>query len=262
MLRLSRVARLFVQFRTLWELVRGLLNSGWVLLWSFSLIILLVFVFAVTGIEVVGANQELRQYEETKQIATSFGTLWGAMLNLVSFWLLDGFIYVFVPAVGKVPYLGLYFLIFIKVISVACMKLLTAIMVQNAIATAAHDRESKAAWELQRRKKMVPKLAKPFMLFDVDNSGEVTKDELLFCPKQAKDALREVASCDCMAEIFDVLDVDGGGSISIDKFCSGLLKISKQPGKPIELARMVKQLDKVLRLIWELIDWKDECTQG
>merc|ERR1719262_925827 len=57
--RLARAMRLVVQFRDLWILVRGLLSSGLIMMWSIKLIFVLIFVFAVIGIEIIGTNDSL-----------------------------------------------------------------------------------------------------------------------------------------------------------------------------------------------------------
>ena len=49
--------RLFVQFRILWMLVTGLYASGRVMIWSFCLIFILIFAFAVIGVEFLAPPQ-------------------------------------------------------------------------------------------------------------------------------------------------------------------------------------------------------------
>ena len=45
------------------------MHSFWAFLWSFSLIFVLVFTFAVMGIELVGQHAVLLADEETREIA-------------------------------------------------------------------------------------------------------------------------------------------------------------------------------------------------
>merc|ERR1719191_1189883 len=126
-------------------------------------------------------------------------------------------------------------------------------MVQNAIHSAQQDKEATAAWEAQRRRELVPKLIEIFQKLDTDGSGDLTKDELANTTPEVAEALKKVGNIDDLLELFDVLDVDGSGSLEIDEFCAGMLKQSSDPDKPIEILRMVKQLDRMLKLTGQVL---------
>ncbi|CAE8720877.1 unnamed protein product, partial [Polarella glacialis] len=47
--RLARAIRLMVQFRVLWQLVQGLMHSMGTLIWTFLLLMIMMYVFAIVG---------------------------------------------------------------------------------------------------------------------------------------------------------------------------------------------------------------------
>merc|ERR1719333_892923 len=62
LLRLARSVRLLVQFKTLWMLVRGLLTSATTMFYTFMLMILILYVFACLGVEIITKNEELQTH--------------------------------------------------------------------------------------------------------------------------------------------------------------------------------------------------------
>ena len=46
--------------------------------------------------------------------------------------------------------------------------------------------------------------------------------------------------------LFHLLDYDGGGTVEVEEFCSGILKASSAPPGAIELSSLVKQCAEIL----------------
>merc|ERR1719265_2511921 len=59
LLRLARSVRLLVQFKTLWMLVRGLLSSAGTMFYTFGLMMLILYVFACLGVELITKDKLL-----------------------------------------------------------------------------------------------------------------------------------------------------------------------------------------------------------
>jgi len=68
---------------------------------------------------------------------------------------------------------------FILVVSTALMNLITALMVENALAQAENDKEANKLHQLAKKKKMVAELHDLFQNLDKDGSGDVDLAELL-----------------------------------------------------------------------------------
>merc|ERR1719375_902636 len=102
--RLARAVRLLVQFKTLWMLVRGLLSSAGTIFYTFSLITLILYIFACLGIELISKNP-LRETDKTfDELAEEFfPNLWTTMLTLVAFVNLDSVGAIYAPMIRRDP---------------------------------------------------------------------------------------------------------------------------------------------------------------
>merc|ERR1712176_668348 len=162
--RLARAVRLLIQFRTLWLLIRGLGASLMTVVWTFTLICTLTYIFAVLGMETIVPRVEEAQDSWYNEVAVkSFGTLPAAMLTLLQALTFDSVAAVYRPLIleaggpgGPGPKYGLYnacfFMTYFMFLSITCMNLVTAIMVDASMTQAAQDKESMKAWEEQKKK--------------------------------------------------------------------------------------------------------------
>lgn len=212
------------------------------------------------------------------------------------------------PRAVREPALAIFFVSFILIVSVALMNLVTAVIVEGAIEQANKDKEVQQAYKAQQVQMKLPELKNMFELFDDDNSGEITKEEMVNGLRENKNMQKVLASgaststststsstallflvdhrcffdvfriqthahqfqslsstrpllqlqflfdsneiestqeldhlmgtVDSVA-LFEMLDVDGGGKISIEEFCTQIVKtVSSTP--PIELERILK----------------------
>jgi len=129
--RLARAARLMVQFKVLWQLVHGLMSSLLTVLWTFTLIVALVYIFAIMGMEFIRPDEEAG--EEYQAAAIYFEDLGGTMLTLIQFVTMDSIGAIYRPLTIAKPSLIIYFSLFLLLVSVALMNLVTAIIVDHAV---------------------------------------------------------------------------------------------------------------------------------
>ena len=59
------------------------------------------------------------------------------------------------------------------------MNLVTAVIVEGAIEQAKNDKDVQAAYEAQRLQKLMPELRLMFAALDEDESGDITREELI-----------------------------------------------------------------------------------
>ena len=129
------------------------------------------------------------------------------------------------------------FMIFIFTMLVAVLNVVTGVFVTEAVGRADADREVAAALRNAKRDALRAKLISIFKDVDIDNSGEVTSEELDEMLErddiQALLSLVGIESLDHM-RFFHALDVDGSGSVSLDGFLLGVSALAGQ-SKQVDL---------------------------
>eukprot|EP00931_Biecheleriopsis_adriatica_P060916 TRINITY_DN3659_c0_g1_i1.p1 TRINITY_DN3659_c0_g1~~TRINITY_DN3659_c0_g1_i1.p1 ORF type:complete len:650 (-),score=131.16 TRINITY_DN3659_c0_g1_i1:99-2048(-) len=244
--RLARAVRLIVQFQTLWQLVQGLMHSVSTLLWTFVMVMVLIFIFAVLGMELIKADLDLPLDHPYNVIAIDhFRSLADAIMILIQAFSWDSISAVYRPLVKHRWGLVFYFAAVLLILAVALMNLVTAIMVEGSLAQGEEDKEIKKALAAVKKKKQMQHLKLMFLELDDDGSGELSMEEIDAAPPDVRDHLIEIAGTDDIATLFDMLDYDGGGTLGTDEFCEGVMKATNSD-KPLELSRLVKQNSDIL----------------
>eukprot|EP00927_Polykrikos_kofoidii_P018269 TRINITY_DN18436_c0_g1_i2.p1 TRINITY_DN18436_c0_g1~~TRINITY_DN18436_c0_g1_i2.p1 ORF type:complete len:725 (+),score=112.63 TRINITY_DN18436_c0_g1_i2:70-2244(+) len=247
--RLVRAARLMVQFRTLWLLISGLRASFQTVMWTWVLLLLISYTFAVLGMEVIPPRDLSRDTLFNQVASDKFGGLLRAMLTLLQVLTLDSIAAIYRPLIREGdmgPFVIVYFVLFILFVSMALMNLVTAVMVEGSMQQAQEDRQAMRALEEKRKKALIPKLREMFEALDEDNSGEVSLDEIEAAPKQLQDELKTITKVDDLTEVFYLLDDDDSGSVMIEEFLEGILKASTgDVMQKLQMARLVKQISKM-----------------
>eukprot|EP00933_Yihiella_yeosuensis_P004341 TRINITY_DN10870_c1_g1_i3.p1 TRINITY_DN10870_c1_g1~~TRINITY_DN10870_c1_g1_i3.p1 ORF type:complete len:586 (-),score=124.87 TRINITY_DN10870_c1_g1_i3:184-1941(-) len=245
--RLARALRLMVQFQTLWRLVQGLMHSVGTLLWTFLLIMILIYILAIVGMEFIALDESLpldHPYNQT--VLDNFRDFGDAIMTLLQVFSFDSIGGIYRPLIKQNMILFFYFMGTMLILSIALMNLVTAVMVNSSLDQASQDKEAMKAWEAVKKQKQMEQLKLMFLELDEDGSGELSKDEIDSAPAEAREQLIEIAGTEDLMELFDMLDYDGGGTVGTDEFCEGVLKASDTQ-KPIELSRLVKQCSDILK---------------
>lgn len=236
LLKLARAIRMMSRFKILWSMVRGLFNALGVLLWTFVLVTTLLFLFAVAGVELVGREEHWvnperegdEEWEAVKELALNqFGTMFSAMLTLLQFMTLDSWIGVVQPIVYEKPALMLYFLVVILVCAIALMNLVTATIVNSALDASAEDKSAEKVWLAAQRLAVKDKLAAAFTQGDSDGDGFLTKEELqehFESDKTIQMQLEVFGSLEDILGLYDIIDREGSGSLTIHRLLDGLSK--------------------------------------
>ncbi|CAE7775237.1 CAC, partial [Symbiodinium sp. CCMP2456] len=191
--RLARALRLMVQFQTLWQLVQGLFHSIGTIMWTFLLVTLLMYIYAVTGMELIRVEPDLAlDHPYNVAAGGSFRDLMDAILTLLQVFSMDSIGSIYRPLIKQNTICFIYFFLALLILSIALMNLVTAVMVNSSLDQASEDKEAKKAWEAAKRAKQMEKLKEMFLELDEDGSGELSLDELLGAPEAVQHELGEI----------------------------------------------------------------------
>merc|ERR1711904_425617 len=117
----------------------------------------------------------------------------------------------------------------------------TAVIVESSLAQASQDKEAEKLYKAQLIAKMIPKFRKIFSDLDKVGDGELTLEDFGECEPATRRELCELFDTEDIVELFEILDTDGGGSVSVDGFCDEMVKLATSK-LPMEEVRMLKQM--------------------
>eukprot|EP00913_Durusdinium_trenchii_P014936 g14010.t1 len=132
--RLARALRLMVQFQTLWQLVQGLFHSIGTILWTFLLVMLLMYIAAVTGMELIKVDTDLPvNHPYNAAAAACFRDTMDAILTLLQVFSFDSIGGIYKPLAKQNWFCFVYFILAMLILSIALMNLVTAVMVNSSL---------------------------------------------------------------------------------------------------------------------------------
>merc|ERR1719183_1269837 len=173
--RLARALRLLAQFKELWMLVRGLLSSAGTMIYTFILIMIILYVFACMGMELITTDMDSREDPEFDgYVELYFPGIWVTMLTLIQFVMVDSIAEIYTPMVSKNPMLGIYFVLILMIVPISLMNLVTAVIVEGSLEQAKEDQEVAKTYKNKLIVKMMPRIEKMFERLDVDGSGDIS----------------------------------------------------------------------------------------
>eukprot|EP00930_Biecheleria_cincta_P082808 TRINITY_DN72459_c0_g1_i1.p1 TRINITY_DN72459_c0_g1~~TRINITY_DN72459_c0_g1_i1.p1 ORF type:complete len:615 (+),score=106.03 TRINITY_DN72459_c0_g1_i1:31-1875(+) len=244
--KLARSLRLIPEFQTLWLFVGGLVSSLSVQVWTALLMLIMAYLFGLMGMEFATFDMDLPMgHAYNDAVIVYFRSLPDALMTILQFFSLDSCGGIMRPIVHHKPYLFLYFISIVLLLSIGLLNLITALMVDASLAAASADKDVKKAMENERKRKQMLELRNMFGELDEDGSGELSLDELMSSPEDIQETLCEIAGTEDLQGLFEALDYDGGGTLAIDEFCDGVVKFTSSD-KPMELDRLCKQVSDVL----------------
>jgi len=237
--RIGRAVRLFVQFRVLWMLIRGIFSSMPTIMNVFIVFLLVIFAFACVGVEIITNNAKSSQGGEFQDLVHQYwSTLPRIMLTLVQFVTLDSAAGIYAPMIHDEAWLLLYFIPFLLVVAVVLMNLVVAVVLEGFMESAKRDQEARRLLNEERLEKLMPRLRTIFAELDSDGSGQITLDEVESAPLELQNELEALLDGCSLPDLFEALDEDGSMEISIDEFLDGMTKITG--GRSLEMTRILK----------------------
>eukprot|EP00933_Yihiella_yeosuensis_P042782 TRINITY_DN37453_c0_g1_i1.p1 TRINITY_DN37453_c0_g1~~TRINITY_DN37453_c0_g1_i1.p1 ORF type:complete len:631 (+),score=111.32 TRINITY_DN37453_c0_g1_i1:154-2046(+) len=252
LLRIVRLFRLVRIVRPLHDLALSVLEALQGMFWVLVFMVMTLYSVAILCTRIIGQGSlitEAAQNDKTLQeIQSMFKSVDASMFTLfgtVSSWSLMRF----VPLFKDIPVLRPLFVVFYIYSAWALLAVMTGVVSENMIAI----REQMMKEDEQReemRKSMITKLLMElFREADVDNSNTITRNEfegMLRSPEIVKKITKNSRmKVQDLKDLFEWIDHDGGGTITIDEFMTGFKWIN-EPLRAKSLVKLQERLAKEL----------------
>jgi Ca2+-binding EF-hand superfamily protein len=251
MLRLLRIVRLFrlVKIvRPLYQLAQGVLEALQGMFWVLVMLVMTVYAAAILCTRFIGHGmaipKEIRDDEEVQKIRDMFSTVFQSMFSLfgtMTSWSLLKF----VPLFNPMPILQPLFVLFYIYSAWALLAIMTGVVSENLIAIREQMREQDEKKEQKRKQNITDLLYDLFKKVDEDQSGSISRAEfnsMLKDPQLMKFLItKSNLKLQDLHDLFDWLDHDGGGTITIDEFMLGF----KWVNDPLTAKSIVKLQERL-----------------
>eukprot|EP00927_Polykrikos_kofoidii_P071554 TRINITY_DN67815_c0_g1_i1.p1 TRINITY_DN67815_c0_g1~~TRINITY_DN67815_c0_g1_i1.p1 ORF type:complete len:590 (-),score=67.52 TRINITY_DN67815_c0_g1_i1:37-1785(-) len=226
LVRLARAARIWAQCRALWILVCFWQAGLPTMLWSFVLLLVVTYTYALFAVNVF---PNFGGYDD-ERLQEVFGDLLRSMLTLCQVFMQDSVAVIYRPLILESSdnffrcILIAYFASYVLLVSVALTSLITALMVESAAEQSQNDREIGKLVETERRRALLPEVKKMFRVLDTDSDGELSLADLAAAPEQLQEDLLYLMKTDDLQELFRLMDDDFSGTVKVDEFIKNISK--------------------------------------
>lgn len=257
LLRVARIVRCNPEFKEMWLLLKGLSDSMRTLFWTVIVLLFVEYIFGIFAVIVIGDSEKMALDENAAEIHEYFFGLDMTLFTLLQVVTGDGWASAIARPVMKVlPDMWIYFTFYVAVCMLVLLNLITAVIVDNAMAISRQDEEQKLRDIEDERAAEFTKLEKLFRNMDADGSGEIDEEEF----RSAYETNVEISDKftllgfepDEIESLFHDLDT-GDGMLSLDEFIGGLRGMSGQAqGKDlVKVSKSVERLHHKLGLIMD-----------
>lgn len=243
-LRLVRVFRFIMALRTLVTSIVYTLKS---LFWAMALLMLIIFVFSVLLVEAVSdhwgsLDNPNMPPEDAENIQAYFASLPHAMLSL--FMSISGGVSweEVISPLGKISNVWVVvYLFYISFTYFAVLNVVTGVFCQSAIDSAQNDHANVVQSMLANKEAHVEKIKELFSRLGADKTGLITYgmfEEGIQSPAVIE--YFETLGLDVWDawSFFKLLDLDAGGSVEIEEFFKGCLRLRGQ-ARGVDLGKLL-----------------------
>jgi len=242
LMRLSRVMKLLPSLRII---LLSILDSMIALLWCFLFVGFMMYIFAV--LVLYGVSEHFRQdtYLDQKMEA-ELQQWWGGIYrSIVTLFMSISGGCDWADAVSPLRSLGvtyeLLFLLYIFLMSFGVLNILMGAFVATAQQIAASDPDTAAKYAHTQVESYIHRIKGFFKQADVDHTGTLSWNEFrrqLLKPKVQRYFRALDLDVSQAHVLFDLLDTDGSGSVSVAEFVDGCVRLRGQ-ARSIDMNRMM-----------------------
>jgi len=267
MLRLLRIVRLFRLVRIvrpLYELAQGVLEALQGMFWVLVFLLMTLYATAILCSRLIGnsgfVSEDVEDPTLLHVIITMFTTVEDSMFALfgtMSSWSLLKF----APMFPDMPWLKPTFVVFYVYSAWALLAVMTGVVSENMIAIREQMVKEDEAREEMRRSMITTTLLELFQETDSDHSGTMSRQEFETMLASAE-LMRKIErntrlKKQDLQDLFDWIDHDRSGTITIDEFMKGFTWVNE----PLRAKLLVKLQERVTLLLGNLQRVVTECVE-
>jgi len=239
LLRLAKMARLFTENKAFWKLIRGLFSSASIMINTLVVVFIILYVFSSLGVELItknGLNMGSNPDPDFQEhVSKYFSSLPQTMMTLIQFVTLDDMSLVYKPLIDADGSLALYFVFLILTMSIVLMNVVSAVIIASAFEQNEDEQDDK-----KRRKQadwLKEDMKVKFARLDDDHTGQLSRENMMNISDEDNSHLIEALGVQVPVQVFNDLDVDFNGMVSINEFSDGIWDVMVMKGDA-ELKRM------------------------
>jgi len=253
--RVLRITRVLKFFRELRMMITSILRSAKSLIWVFLILSVLFYIFGISLVQGVVAfcdSQDKWESSDTAALRDSFGSLDRSFLAL--FEAMSGGISWGELLDSLKPLPVIYSIIFLTYVAFAIfgvVNIVTGVFVENAMQSGIFDRDTLVQEEMLEKEQYVERIKVCFEELDIDKNGCIGLDEF----KEAVSDSKMVALINALGlditdvqSLFILLDRDQSGSIDIEEFLVGCLRL-KGEARSLDIAKMQIEVEFLVHAV-------------
>eukprot|EP00931_Biecheleriopsis_adriatica_P065594 TRINITY_DN4009_c0_g2_i1.p1 TRINITY_DN4009_c0_g2~~TRINITY_DN4009_c0_g2_i1.p1 ORF type:complete len:563 (-),score=80.97 TRINITY_DN4009_c0_g2_i1:152-1840(-) len=192
LLRLAKIARLFKRIKEFWILVRGFIGSAGLIFYTCVVCFVCLYVCTCVAIELITKNPLNGEDEAfTRQVELYFRTLPLTMMTLMRFAVLDNTSEVYTVLVERDPGLAPFFGGLLFLISLVFFHLIGALVFNSTMEQNKDEQDDKAQGAMEKYLQALDSLKEMFNRLDEDKSGYITLDEFLSIHPQDMELIKQ-----------------------------------------------------------------------
>jgi len=247
-LKFLRILRFFKEVRVM---LVSIINCLWPLLWFLSFLTGIIFMFGLIFLQ--AASEYLwRAEKQGRHLDVSDSTYVGLQTHFSSF--LQTMLTLFVVITGGEDWYriqqiintssavyGVLFVLYIATMILGILNIITGIFVETTFSLAQMDRTIVTQNEMEKNVRLMEGLRELFEEFDEDESGSISWKEFEknVCSPEVGAYLRALDLEATQVEgLFKLLDTDAEGTVDIDEFVMGCLRL-KGSAKTVDVATIM-----------------------